>query len=30
MAVARGAEALSFGEGWERVKRALMQSSTPQ
>jgi hypothetical protein len=30
MAVARGAEALSFGEGWERVERTLMESSTPQ
>jgi hypothetical protein len=27
MAVARGAEALSFGEGWERVKLTLMESS---
>jgi len=30
MAVARGAEALSFGEGWERVKQELMESSTHQ
>jgi len=30
MAVARRAEALSFGEGWERVRRTLMGSSTPQ